>query len=177
MAVAVDPATLMGIQRGAVGVLDPPIRGEGRRLTAQGLLDGLLRGDRPGVVQIQLRQLARHQRGISQACRLIFRGMFGDGQRRRDGFANRRFTAGRGTGRALALTHIQRDTKTLVTVEFDRFHLTLTHRGGQALLHRYRHLAGTGALLSCLGNDLLDLRLQLRHGLGPDDVYCTHKHS
>ena len=167
----------MGIQRGAVGVLDPLIGSKSRSLTAQGLLDGLFRRDRPGVVKIQLGQLAGHQCGIGQAGTLIFRGMFGNRQGGRDRFADRRLTTCRSAGRALALPHIQRDAKTLVAVEFDCFHITLTHRGGQALLHRDGNLAGTRTLLFSLGDNLLHLRLQMRHSLRADDVYCTHKNS
>jgi len=109
------------------------------------------------VEQIQVGQLASHQGGVGQSGERVFRGVPGDGQGRRDRFANGLLTTAGGTRRALALPHVQGDAEALVTVEFDGFHLALTHRGGQPLLHGDRHFAGTGALPARLLDDALDL--------------------
>lgn len=50
----------------------------------------------------------------------------------------------------------------------DGFHLALAHAGGQALLQRHRHFAGTGALAAGLGDDLLDLLAKVRKHGGTD---------
>jgi dihydrofolate reductase len=64
---------------------------------------------------------------------------------------------------------VQGDAKTLITVELNRFHLTLAHRGGQALFHRHRDLASTGALFFCLGNNYFFPRWRIIYYALPAD--------
>ena len=165
VAVAVDTAALMGAEAGTVGIADALVGGEGCRLAGQGQFHRLFRRNRPGVIEVQVRQFARHQRGVGEAGAIVFRGMLGDGQGCRHRLADRRLAARRGAGRALALADVQGDAEALVAVELDRLDLALADRGGQALLHRHRHFTGAGALAARLGDDLLDLRLQVRQGL------------
>ncbi|MNF39855.1 hypothetical protein D3C84_208480 [compost metagenome] len=167
VAVAVHPAAQVGIEGGAVGLGHPRVRGEGRRLAGQRLLDGLFRRDRPRMIEIQIRQLAGHQRRIGKACAVILGGMPGDGQRRRHGLADRLRALRRGARRALALAEIEGDAEAAVAVELHRLHLALAHAGGQPLLQRHRHLAGRRTLLARLGKNRLDLFLQSRQGLRP----------
>src|SRR5690606_26088358 len=177
MAVAIHAATLMGIEAGAVGVLDTGVSSERGRLAGQCPLDRLLRRDRPGVIEIQLRQIARHQRRVGQTGAIILARVFGDRQGGRHGLANGLDTGCRSTGRALALAHIQGDAEALVAIEFDGLHLTLAYGDGQSLTCRDGHFAGTGALAPGLGKDRLDLLLQCVQGLRPDAFYFTHNHS
>ncbi len=177
MAVAINAAALMGVETGAIGVLDPRVGSECRRLAGQRLLDCLLRGDRPGVIKVQFRQLAGHQRRIGQAGTFIFGCVPGNRQGCRHGLANGLDTGGRGAGRALALTHVQGDAETLVAIEFDGLHLALAHGGGQPLARRDGDFAGTGTLAPGLGENRLDLLLQRWQGLRPDAFYFTHNHS
>ncbi|MNP33668.1 hypothetical protein D3C76_1269220 [compost metagenome] len=99
------------------------------------MLHRLFRGDGPGVVKVEVRQLAGHQRRIGQAGAVVLGGMLGDGQGGRHRLANGVFAARRRTGRALALPDVQGDAESLVTVEFDCFHFALANGGGQSLLH------------------------------------------
>ena len=177
MAVAIHATALVAAQAGAIGIADTRVGVEGRRLAEQRALDCLLRGDIPGVIEVQLRQVARHQRGIGQAGALVLGGMLGNGQGGGHGFANGRLAGGRSTGRALALADVEGDAETLITIEFDGFHLALTHRGGQPLLHRHGDLAGRSALLPGLGENLFDLRLQTWQCGGSDYFHFTHNDS
>ncbi|MNP16668.1 hypothetical protein D3C76_1090750 [compost metagenome] len=174
MAVAIHAATLVGIEGGAVGIEDTRVGVERRRLAGQGHLDGLLRLEVPVVVQVQVRDLAGHQRCVGQAGTFVLGGMLGNRQGGGDGFADRFRATGRGAGRAFALAHIEGDAKALVAVELDRLDLTLAYRGGQALLQRHRHFAGTGPLAARFGDDRLDLLLQCWQVFRTYALDCTH---
>ena len=174
VAVAIHAAPLMGVERGAIGILDPAVGIERRRFTDQGTLNGLLRGDIPRVEQIEVWLFFSHQRSVGETGAFIFGGVFGNRQRSRYGFANGVSAAGGGTGRAFALTDIQGDTKALVAVELDGFHFTLANRGRQALLQGHRHFTGACALTLGFGDDLLNLFLQCRQGLRAYALSCTH---
>ena len=52
MTVAINAATLMGVETRAISVLDPGVGGECCRLAGQRLLHCLLRRDRPGVIEV-----------------------------------------------------------------------------------------------------------------------------
>ncbi|MNN22563.1 hypothetical protein D3C81_1359240 [compost metagenome] len=119
------------------------------------------------MVEVQVRQLARHQRGIGQAGAVVRGSMLGDRQRCRHGFADGVRALRRGARRALALAEIEGDAEAAVAVELHRLHLALAHAGGQPLLQRHRHLAVGRALATRLGEDRLDLLLQPRQGLRP----------
>ncbi|MNE00026.1 hypothetical protein D3C80_924210 [compost metagenome] len=174
VAIAINAAALMGTEGGAVGVLDPAVGGKRRGFAGQGLFDGLFRSDVPLVEQVEIRNIARHQRGIRKARGFVFRSVFGNGQCSGDGFANRIRTAGRGAGRAFALPHVQGDAKPLVAVELNGFDFTLAHRSRQPLLQRHRHFTGAGPLALGFSDDLLDLFLQCRQRLWADAFNCTH---
>jgi len=160
MAVAVDAAALMSVQRGAVGLGDALVGGERGSLAGQRALDGLVGGDRPAVVEVQVREIPRHQRRVRQAGAVVFGGMLGNRQRRRHGFTDGVRACCRGARRALALANVKSDAEALVAIELDGLDFTLAHRGGQPLLHRHRHFAGAGALPGSLGDDPLDLLAQ-----------------
>ncbi|WBJ39966.1 hypothetical protein PALA42_01640 [Pseudomonas aeruginosa] len=168
VAVTVYPAALVGIQGGAVGLGHPLVGGERRCLASQGTFHGLLGTQAPWMIEVQLGQLAGHQRGIGETGAFVLGGMAGDRQRRRHRLADGRLAGRRGARRALALACVEGDAETLVTVELDGFHLALAHAGGQALLQRHRHFAGTGALAAGLGDDLLDLLAKVRKHGGTD---------
>lgn len=91
---AIDPAALMGVQGGAIGVEDAWVGIESRRLTGQRHLDGLFRLQGPVMIKVEIGNLAGHQRRIGQACTLILGGMLGNGQGGRHGLANRFGAAG-----------------------------------------------------------------------------------
>lgn len=101
--VAIDPAALVTGQAAAIGIADARIMGKRCGLALQGQLDGLLRLDRPGMVKIQVGQLAGHQRRVGQASAVILAGMLGNRQRGGHGFANGLCAAGRGARRTFAL--------------------------------------------------------------------------
>ena len=100
--------------------------------------------------------------------------MLGNRQGRGHGFADGRLATGRGAGRALALAQVQGDAKALVAVELHRLHFALAHRGRQPLFQGHRHLTGAGALAGSLGNNPLDLLLQLGQGLRANGCRCAH---
>ncbi|MCY1523269.1 hypothetical protein D9M68_581600 [compost metagenome] len=135
MAVAIDPATLVGVEGGAVGFADALVGLEGRGLADQRLLHRLLGGDGPVVIEVEVRQVAGHQRRIGKARAVVLGGMLGDGQGGRHRLANGVLAARRSAGRALALPDVEGDAEPLVTVEFDCFHFALANGGGQSLLH------------------------------------------
>ncbi len=152
----------MSAQRGAISVLDAGIGIKRRCFADQCLFDRLLGRDVPGVKQIEILQVLGHQRFVGQARAFILGGVLGNRQRRRHGFTNCFRPTGGSTGRAFALPGIQRDTKTLVAIEFNSFHFTLAHRRRQPLLQRHGYFTGAGPLALGLGKDLLDLFLQCR---------------
>ncbi|MNT21770.1 hypothetical protein D3C72_1571210 [compost metagenome] len=87
------------------------------------------------VIEVEVRQVAGHQRRIGKARAVVLGGMLGDGQGGRHRLANGVLAARRGAGRALALPDVEGDAEPLVTVEFDCFHFALANGGGQSLLH------------------------------------------
>ena len=95
--IAVDVAGTLGGHLGAFGVNDALVEIQRRRFRFQGQFRGLGHIDGPGVVQIQIRQLAGHQLRIRQTVAGVFGGVLGDVQRRRHGLLN---SAGAGIGGA-----------------------------------------------------------------------------
>ena len=126
-AVAVDGATAIGIQTGAVTHADTRIGGKGGFFTLQCQLDGLLRTDIPRVPEIQIGQLCCHLFRLAQTRTIIRAGVLGNGQCSGHGFANGVGTGHAGAGVALALAGIKTDGKTLVAGKLHRLHFTLTH--------------------------------------------------
>ena len=174
VAVAIHAAALVGVEGGAIGIEDARVGIERRRFARQGHLDGFLGLESPVVIQVQVRNFPGHQRRVRQARTVVLGGVPGNGQRCRDGFPDRLRATGRGTGRAFALANIEGDAKALVAVEFNRFDLALTYRGGQALLQRHGHFAGTGPLAARFGDDRLDLLLQCWQVFRTYALDCTH---
>ncbi|MCY1445554.1 hypothetical protein D9M71_620740 [compost metagenome] len=88
----------MGIERRAIRFRHSRVGSERRSLAGQRQLHRLFRAQVPGVVQVQIRNIASHQRRVSQPGAIVFRGMFGDGQCGGDGFPYRRIAGSRGAG-------------------------------------------------------------------------------
>ncbi|MCY1430319.1 hypothetical protein D9M71_462640 [compost metagenome] len=126
------------------------------------------------MIQVEIRLFTGHQRRVGKPGALVFGGVPGNRQGRGNGFPDRLAAAGRSARRALALPHVQGDTKALVAVELDGLDFALAHRGRQPLLQRYRHFTGTGPLAPGFGDDLFDLFLQRRQGLRTYALDCIH---
>lgn len=174
MAVAIHAAALVGIEGGAIGIEDARVGIERRSLAGQGHLDGLLGLNVPVVIKVQVRDVPGHQRGVRKARAFVLGSMLGNGQRRSDGFADRVRATGRSAGRTFALANVEGNAKALVAIELNGLDLTLAYRGGQALLQRHGHFAGTGPLAASLGDDCLDLLLQCWQVFRTYALDCTH---
>ena len=106
MAIAVDAKTLVAADAGPLGVADARIKTARRPFALQGDLDRLLRRNIPGMSQIKIGDLLRHQRRIGETGIFILSGVTGDAASRRHRIANGVTTKIGGAGRTLALTDI-----------------------------------------------------------------------
>ncbi len=106
MAVAVDEAGTLGVDGRAFGVADPRIAATCRVFALARDAGGLVGAHLPGMIQVEIGDVARHQLGIGQPGGRVFRGVAGDPAGGGDGLANRLGAQVGGAGGALALAEI-----------------------------------------------------------------------
>ena len=146
MTVAIDAHAAVAGQRRALGVVEPLVEREPGRLAGARTLDRFLGLDRPGVVELEVGDVAREQRGIGEPGAVVGRGVAGDRRRLGDRLAHGRGRNIRGAGRALALAEIDGDGEAAVAVVLDRVDLAHAHRRREAALQ-----AGVGFGLAGAG--------------------------
>ena len=142
MGIAIDEAGALGIQRGTFRVADPWIDATRRVFAGAGYLCCCIGIDFPGVEQVEIRHVARHQCGIREAGRRVFGGVPGNPACGGDSLANRRVAQIGGVGRAFTLTKVHRDPQSVVAGVFDGLGLTQAHRYRQPGLGRHAGLRG-----------------------------------
>ncbi len=144
VAVGVDAHALAAGQPRAVGALDARLAPAGG-LAGQGQLDRLLGGQRPGMVDVEVRQFASHQLGRGEPRGRILAGVAGDGHGLLDHVLDRRLGGIGGRGAALALADIDGHRDALVAGQLDGLDLALADVDAHALVDAGAHLAGIGA--------------------------------
>ncbi|GHB31244.1 hypothetical protein GCM10009038_32650 [Salinicola rhizosphaerae] len=162
--VGVDRDHLRRRQARALGVGNSRLLAAGV-FTAQRQLDCLVGRQRPGVMQVEIRQLTSHQLGRRQARCGVLSGVVGDRDRLLHGGTDRRVTGIRGGGVALALTDIHRDGNALIARELDTLGVTEPHTHTDTLIDARPYFAGIGArapgVLERHGHALFQARLLL----------------
>ena len=160
--VAVHRGAALRVDRAAFGVADARIHGQSGRLALARQLDGALGRQVPGMVEVQVRDLACQRLRIHQSRVRVLGGVAGDGAGLLDRLAHRR---GRQVGRArraLALAEVHRHRQAPVALVLDRVDLAQAHAHRQALARRGVRLALRGALAPGLlqreAGDILKLR-------------------
>ena len=158
-----DEIGVVAGDRGALGVGDALVHGERRRLGAPRELDGLVDGEAPRVVEVQVRGRAAVQaRRVGQPRGGILGGVAGDGA---GGFDSARERLGREVRRARVAApraEIHGDAEALVAVVLHRLHLAAAH--GHALAHGGRHL-DLRIARALFARHLEALERHLRHGV------------
>jgi len=157
---------LLRRDRRAFGIADQRAGIESRLLAAARCLDGLFDGQRPRVVQIEVRDILCHQRRIGQAGAIVLSREAGDIECRLDRLAQRLARKVGGAGVALALTGVDRDADTLVAVEFDGLDFVATHRHRLPETFGHIDLAGRRSLGPGVLEHILGELLQGGLGIG-----------
>ena len=158
--------TGLGGDAGALGVDDTGIEGAGGLLAGDGELDGRVRFQRPGVIEVQFWQVTGHEIGSGEAGVGIRLGAAGDGAGGADGVAHGLGAEVGGTGGALALAEIDGDTETVVAGMLHRLHLAQADTDLQAGLGTGGGLGGAGALAAGLRQQVAHDALQPVEALG-----------
>ncbi len=161
MAVRVQPDAGAGIHGRAFGIGDALV-GPGRVLAGGGQVNGLLRRHGPGVPEIQVGKVLRHQFGIGQAAAGVVLGVAGDVAGPLHDLVQGSLAQVRAGRRALALAEIHRDRQAPVAVVLQGLHLAQAHGGAQRPLVARGHLHLVGALPSRVGEHALRHGFQLR---------------
>src|SRR5450756_2969881 len=98
------------------GVDDARVQGERRSLAGARTLDRFIDGQIPGMEQVEVMDLARHQLGFGEAGTVVARGKARDADRRRHRVGERLGREIRGAGKTLALAEVGGDAYALVAV-------------------------------------------------------------
>ncbi len=142
---AQHPQAAAGGHRGALGV-DDALVVAGHRFAAQGVVDGLLGAQRPGVVQVQVRYPVGQLLGAGDAGVLVLFGVAGDGAGGGHRVAQTLRAVVGGGRLTLALAEEHRHRQAPVAVKFHRLHLAQTDVHGQPLGQAQLGFGGAGAL-------------------------------
>jgi hypothetical protein len=135
MRVPEHPHPPVGGQRGPLRIGDPRIHGEAGGLACARQFHRLFRLDTPGMIDVEVRELARHVFGLGQAGAGVAGRVAGDRAGLGHGLLHGLGTQVCGAGRTLALAEIDRDGHAAVTVVFDGLDFAHAHRHRQAFLH------------------------------------------
>ena len=134
--VAVDAGVALRVDRRTLGVGDPRIHRQSRRLARARQLDGPLRREVPGVIKIQVGNVARQGFGLDQPGVGILGRVARDGAGLLHRLAHRRRGQVRGARRALALAEVHRDTQAAVALVLDGVDFAQPHAHREPLAHR-----------------------------------------
>ena len=134
--------------RRAFRVAEARIDGKACRLALARDLHRLLGLQGPGMIEIQVRNVARHGLGVRQAGAFIARGVARDRAGLGHGQLDRRGAQIGGAGRALAVPEVHGHGHAAVAMVLDGVDLAQAHRHGQSLLHAGVGVGrgGTGSL-------------------------------
>ncbi len=146
----------------AFGIADAFIGCACRRLAALGDFDGACRVHIPGMTEIEIGDIARHQRGIGESGAIVLTGVTRDIAGRTHGFAHGFWREIGGAGGGLALTEIHGHTDAAVTMIFECLDLTQAYGDGQTRLQTHARFTGARAQTLGLVEYLLHQAFQFR---------------
>ena len=144
--VAVHTAVALAADCRALGVADTRIEREPRRLALARQLDGALRRELPGMIEIEIWDVAGKRLGLDETGVAVLGRVARDRARLADGLGDRRAAQVRGAGRALALAEVHRDSKAAVALVFDGVDCAEPDVHRQSAAHRGVGVALRGAL-------------------------------
>src|SRR5688500_10196426 len=147
MRIAVHAHASVTAHRRAFGVGDARVHYPPGRFAGARQLDRLLRRDVPGMVEIQVRDVARELVGIGQPGTLVLGGIARDIAGLLHGFRNRACRQVGGARRALALAEVDGNAHAAVALVLHGLDFTEAYRGCETLLQADVGLGLTGAEL------------------------------
>ena len=143
------------------GVTDPWIKLQRRGFTTDGEIACCIRLDRPGMIQVQIRNVAGQHVGIRQTGTGIFSREAGNAESLCHRFTNRLRAQIGSAGRALALAAIQRHAHAAIPVIFQCFHIPHAGRYRQTGIGTDADFGFTGTEPACFRQCQLDTGLQI----------------
>ena len=144
--VAVDTRVALTAHGGALGVGNAGVHVQARGLTFARQLDRALRGEVPGVIEIEIGDLAGQRAGVHQPGIRILGGVTGDRTGLFHRLAHRGSRQVRGARRALALPEVDGHSEAAVALILERVDLAQPHAHRQPLGARGVGFALRGAL-------------------------------
>ncbi len=161
MCVAVDAHTAMAADTRALGIGDARIDRTACGLAFPRGFHRLLRRQVPGMIEVEIGNVARQLFGIGEARAIVFGGVARDVAGLLDGFGDGARREVCGACRALALAEIHRDPHAAIALVFDRLDFPEANRGRQAFLQTDIGFGLGGAQLARqlqrFRNDVLEL--------------------
>lgn len=152
--------TLMRIHGGSFGIADVGMNLARRVFAFDRQMNGFLRADGPGMVQIQIGKLGGERLRVGQTGVFVDVGIARDAARRSHGLPDRCRRQIGGVGGAFPLAEINGDSQALIAVMLDGFDLAQPGRHRQAAFLGQAGFRGGGALLPCLVQQRLDQGFQ-----------------
>ena len=134
MRIAVHAHAAMAADARAFGIGDARIDGAARGLAFARGFHRLFRRQVPGMIEIEIGNVARQLFGIGEARAFVFGGVARDVAGLFDGFGHGARRQVGGAGRALALAEVHRDAHAAIALVFDGLDFAQPDRGRQALL-------------------------------------------
>ena len=132
--VAVHSDVPLGVDRGALGIGDARIDREPGGFAAARQLDGFLRGERPGVIEFQVRYFMRQRLRVHEPGIRILGRVAGNGARLLNRVAHRTHAKIRSARRSLPMTEVDGDTQSPVTLVFDGLHFAQARGNAEPLV-------------------------------------------
>src|SRR5262245_21880209 len=132
--IAVDTHSAVAPDSGALGVGDARVDGAAGRLADPRALHRLLGRYLPGMIQVEIRYVARQLLGIREPGAVVLGRVPRDVAGLLDGLGHRARRQVRGTRRTLALAEVDGDAHAAIALVLDGLDLAETHRRRESLL-------------------------------------------
>jgi hypothetical protein len=132
--IAVHPHAAVRGNRRALGIGQPLVHGQAGGLGGARQLDGLLGGEFPRVVEVEVGHLPGHVGGVGQPGELVARRVAGNGAGLGHHLAHGLGPQVGAAGRTLGMVEIDRDSQPAVALVLDGFHLAQPYGDVEALL-------------------------------------------
>jgi len=133
--VAIHAGMALAADRGAFGVADTRVHRKSRRFALARQLDGAFGGEVPGVVEVEVRDVAGERLGVDEPGIRILGGVARDRARLADRLEHRRAAEIRGARGALALAEIHGHGEAAVALVLDGVDLAQAHACRESAAH------------------------------------------
>jgi hypothetical protein len=174
MRIAVDMQALVSAERCTFGIVDSRIEFERCCLAGFGDLDRPLRGEVPGMRQIQILSCARHESRIREPRGRVLCRESGDAASLCHRRPHRIQGEIRRTGRALALPEIDRNSHAAIALVLQGFHLAESNADGKSRILADSRLGLRGASAARFFQGAFDDRFKVY--LGEANRIAGHGH-